>query len=167
MNMKSHLLPIAAVGMMIISSCNSYEKSGATSWNYNDEKNGGFESVPYTEQETGPGLVLIEGGTFTMGRTEQDVVQDWDNIPRRATVASFYIDETEISNEYYREYVYWLERVFGTDYPEVARKALPDTLVWRDRLAFNEPYVELYYRHPAYKDYPVVGVNWKQATAFC
>ena len=167
MNMKSHLLPIAAVGMMILSSCNSYEKSGATSWNYNDEKNGGFESVPYTEQETGPGLVLIEGGTFTMGRTEQDVVQDWDNIPRRATVASFYIDETEISNEYYREYVYWLERVFGTDYPEVARKALPDTLVWRDRLAFNEPYVELYYRHPAYKDYPVVGVNWLQANDYC
>jgi len=167
MKMKSHLLPIAAVGMMIISSCNSYEKSGATSWNYNDEKNGGFESVPYTEQETGPGLVLIEGGTFTMGRTEQDVVQDWDNIPRRATVASFYIDETEISNEYYREYVYWLERVFGTDYPEVARKALPDTLVWRDRLAFNEPYVELYYRHPAYKDYPVVGVNWLQANDYC
>ena len=165
--MKSHLLPIAAVGMMILSSCNSYEKSGATSWNYNDEKNGGFESVPYVEQETGPGLVLIEGGTFTMGRTEQDVVQDWDNIPRRATVASFYIDETEISNEYYREYVYWLERVFGTDYPEVARKALPDTLVWRDRLAFNEPYVELYYRHPAYKDYPVVGVNWLQANDYC
>jgi gliding motility-associated lipoprotein GldJ len=102
-----------------------------------------------------------------MGRTEQDVVQDWDNIPRRATVASFYIDETEISNEYYREYVYWLERVFGTDYPEVARKALPDTLVWRDRLAFNEPYVELYYRHPAYKDYPVVGVNWLQASDYC
>jgi gliding motility-associated lipoprotein GldJ len=167
MNMKSHLLPIAVVGMMIVSSCNSYEKSGATSWNHNDEKNGGFESVPYVEQETGPGLVLIEGGTFTMGRTEQDVVQDWDNLPRRATVASFYIDETEISNEYYREYVYWLERVFGTDYPEVARKALPDTLVWRDRLAFNEPYVELYYRHPAYKDYPVVGVNWLQANDYC
>jgi len=168
MNMKSQLLPIVAAGMMIMSSCsNNNEKSGATSWNYNEEKNGGFESVDYNEQETGPGLVLIEGGTFTMGRTEQDVVQDWDNIPRRATVASFYIDETEVSNEYYREYVYWLERVFGTDYPEVARKALPDTLVWRDRLAFNEPYVELYYRHPAYKDYPVVGVNWLQANDYC
>jgi len=166
--MKSQLLPIVAAGMMIMSSCsNNNEKSGATSWNYNEEKNGGFESVDYNEQETGPGLVLIEGGTFTMGRTEQDVVQDWDNIPRRATVASFYIDETEVSNEYYREYVYWLERVFGTDYPEVARKALPDTLVWRDRLAFNEPYVELYYRHPAYKDYPVVGVNWLQANDYC
>ena len=167
MKFKNHLLPVLAIGMMIFSACNNYEKSGATGWNYNDERNGGFESVPYTEQETGPGLILIEGGTFVMGRTEQDVIQDWDNVPRRATVASFYMDETEVSNEYYREYVYWLERVFGTDYPEVARKALPDTLVWRDRLAFNEPYVELYYRHPAYKDYPVVGVNWLQANDYC
>ena len=167
MKFRNHLLPVLAIGMMIFSACSNYEKSGATGWNYNDEKNGGFESVPYTEQETGPGLVLIEGGTFVMGRTEQDVVQDWDNVPRRATVASFYMDETEVSNEYYREYVYWLERVFGTDYPEVARKALPDTLVWRDRLAYNEPYVELYYRHPAYKDYPVVGVNWLQANDYC
>lgn len=166
-NLKNHLLPVLGLGMMVFASCNSYEKSGATGWNYNDEKNGGFESVPYVEQETGPGLILIEGGTFVMGRTEQDVVQDWDNVPRRATVASFYLDETEVSNEFYREYVYWLERVFGTDYPEVARKALPDTLVWRDRLAFNEPYVELYFRHPAYKDYPVVGVNWLQANDYC
>jgi gliding motility-associated lipoprotein GldJ len=33
-------------------------------------------------------------------------------------------------------------------------------------LAFNEPYVEGYFRHPSYKDYPVVGVSWLQATAF-
>ena len=80
--------------------------------------------VPYTEQETGPGLILVEGGTFTMGRTEQDVTIDWDNIPRRVTVSSFYMDETEIANIHYLEYLYWLDRVFGTDYPEVYRKAL-------------------------------------------
>ena len=44
-------------------------------------QNGGFEVVPYDEQETGPGLVLIEGGTFTMGRNDQDITQEWDNIP--------------------------------------------------------------------------------------
>jgi formylglycine-generating enzyme required for sulfatase activity len=47
---------------------------------------GGFEKTPYEEQETGPGLILIEGGTFAMGRTEQDITIDWDNIPRRVTV---------------------------------------------------------------------------------
>ncbi|MBK7887287.1 MAG: SUMF1/EgtB/PvdO family nonheme iron enzyme [Bacteroidetes bacterium] len=167
MNIKNHFLPFLGLGMMVFTACNNYQKSGSTGWNYNDERNGGFEVVPYTEQETGPGLVLIEGGTFVMGRTEQDVVQDWDNIPRRVTVSSYYLDETEVSNTYWLEYIYWLGRVFGTDYPEVQRKALPDTLVWRDRLAFNEPYVELYLRHPAYQDYPVVGVNWLQCNDFC
>ena len=167
MNLKNHLLPALALGMMIFTACSNHEKSSVTGWNVNDRKNGGFEVVPYTEQETGPGLILIEGGTFVMGRTEQDVVQDWDNVPRRATVASFYMDETEVTNINWLEYLYWLGRVYGTDYPEVARKALPDTLVWRDRLAFNEPYVELYLRHPAYQDYPVVGVNWLQASDFC
>jgi formylglycine-generating enzyme len=167
MKIKNQLLPLLGLATMVFSACNNYDKSGSTGWNYNDERNGGFEVVPYLEQETGPGLVLIEGGTFVMGRTEQDVVQDWDNMPRRVTVSSYYLDETEVSNTYWLEYVYWLGRVFATDYPEVQRKALPDTLVWRDRLAFNEPYVELYLRHPAYQDYPVVGVNWLQCNDFC
>lgn len=167
MKIKNQLLPLLGLATIVFSACNNYDKSGSTGWNYNDERNGGFEVVPYLEQETGPGLVLIEGGTFVMGRTEQDVIQDWDNMPRRVTVSSYYLDETEVSNTYWLEYVYWLGRVFATDYPEVQRKALPDTLVWRDRLAFNEPYVELYLRHPAYQDYPVVGVNWLQCNDFC
>ncbi len=158
-------LGLIAIGLLM-ASC-SKEKSSVTGWNYNDPKNGGFEVVPYDEQETGPGLVLIEGGTFTMGRTEQDITQDWNNIPRRVTVSSFYIDETEVANLHYSEYLYWLSRVFAADYPEVFKKALPDTLVWRDRLAYNEPLVELYLRHPAYQQYPVVGVNWLQASDFC
>ena len=63
--------------MVFLASCGGKEKSSSTGWNYNDEKNGGFEKVEYTEQETGPGLVLIEGGTFSMGRTEQDITMDW------------------------------------------------------------------------------------------
>ena len=167
MKIKNQLLPLLGLATLFFSACNNYDKSGSTGWSYNDERNGGFEVVPYLEQETGPGLVLIEGGTFVMGRTEQDVIQDWDNMPRRVTVSSYYLDDTEVSNTYWLEYLYWLGRVFATDYPEVQRKALPDTLVWRDRLAFNEPYVELYLRHPAFQDYPVVGVNWLQCNDFC
>ncbi len=141
--------------------------SPTTGWEYNNPKNGGFEVVPYSEQETGPGLVFIEGGTFVMGRTEQEIPYAWDNIPRRITVSSFYMDQTEVRNLDYLEYLYWLHRVFGTDYPMVYKKALPDTLVWRSPLAYNEPYVEYYLRHPAYRDYPVVGVNWKQANDYC
>ena len=60
-----------------------------------------------------------------MGRTEQDITQDWNNIPRRVTVSSFYMDETEVANIHYREYLYWIGRVYGGDYPEVYKKHCP------------------------------------------
>ena len=151
--------------ILVLASC-SPERSSTTGWAYNDSNNGGFEKPYYYEQETGPGLVLIEGGRFTMGRTEQDIFYDWNNVQKTVTVSSFYMDETEVKNIDYREYLYWVNRVFGADYPEVFKKALPDTLVWRSRLAFNEPYVDYYLRHPAYSDYPVVGVSWLQATDY-
>ena len=116
---------------------------------------------------TGPGLVLIEGGSFTMGANNENLTYEWDNIPRRVTVPSFYMDQTEVSNLAYLEYLYWLDRVFGQDFPAVVRNARPDTLVWREKLAYNEPLVENYLRHPAYHDYPVVGVTWVQANDFC
>ena len=157
--------------IVFMASCGK-ETSPITGWNYNDAANGGFEVLPYAEQETGPGLVLVEGGTFTMGRVEQDVNYEWNTIPRRVTVSSFYIDETEVRNLDYLEYLHWLNRIYatgGSDDPiyQVYKRALPDTLVWRSRLAYNEPYVDYYLRHPAYRDYPVVGVSWLQASDFC
>lgn len=168
MKRKSKILIGFFLATLVIgmASCKK-EYSRSTGWEYNTPDNGGFEVAPFVEQATGPGLVLIEGGTFTMGTVEDNVNYDWNNIPRRVSISSFYMDETEVSNLDYLEYLYWLNRVYSADYPEVYKKALPDTLVWRDRLAFNEPYVELYLRHPAYRDYPVVGVNWRQANAYC
>ena len=102
-----------------------------------------------------------------MGRVEQDIMYEWDNIPRKQTVASFYLDETEVTNADYMEYVFWINRMYGQSYPEVYKKVLPDTLVWRDKLGYNEPYVDGYLRHPAFRNYPVVGVSWQQATDYC
>lgn len=172
MSMKfKQLAVVGAVGLtMVLSSCSKFtgnnSASNATGWQYNNAEWGGFEYKSGYEQETGPGLVFIEGGTFIMGRVEQDVNWGWDNVPRRITVASFYIDECEISNANYREWLYWINRVYD-EYRDQYRKALPDTLVWRRPLAYNEPYVENYLRHPAYSDYPVVGVSWIQATNYC
>ena len=164
---NSYLLPIFLVSIAILTSCSSKNTSSVTGWDYNNPDVGGFEYYTgYIEQETGPGLILIEGGTFTMGRTEQDILYDWNNIPRRVTVPTYYMDQTEVRNVDYREYLYWLKRVF-VDFPEIYNKALPDTLVWRRKLAYNEPLVEYYFRHPAYQEYPVVGVNWLQANDFC
>ena len=142
------------------------DRSDSTGWKYNDQQWGGFEKVDYEGQATGPNLVLIEGGTFTMGLTEEDVTYEWNNIPRRVTVSSFYMDETEVSNINYREFIYYLGRVYKS-YPDVMRKELPDTLVWREELAYNEPFVETYFRFPSYDEYPVVGVNWLQSKDYC
>jgi formylglycine-generating enzyme len=160
------LATLSVLLLMLLSSCKK-EVSQTTGWNYNDPRFGGFENNPGYEQETGPGLVFIEGGSFAMGRVEQDMMYDWNNMPRRVTVSSFYMDETEIRNIDYREYLYWLRHVYASDYRFLYRQALPDTLVWRERLAYNEPMVELYMRHPAYEEYPVVGVSWVQATKYC
>lgn len=159
------LIITAAIISMTLSSC-SKKSSSATGWDYNDPEWGGFESKDYKGQDTGPGLILIEGGTFVMGSTEQDVMFEFHHKPRRVTVSSFYLDETEVTNEHYREYIYWLQRVFGQDYNGLVKNALPDTLVWRDELSFNEPYVDYYFRHPAYNEYPVVGVSWLQANEY-
>src|SRR3989339_135711 len=114
--------------LILIASISCKEQvSQTTGWNYNDSDNGGYEVVDYVEQETGPGLVLVEGGSFSMGRNEQDVMYDWNNVPRRITVSSFYMDQTEVRNVDYREYLYWLTRVF-TDFPEVYYKALGEQI---------------------------------------
>jgi len=144
----------------------SGELSTSTGWEYNNPDYGGFEKLDYEGQINGPNLVLIEGGTFTMGDTQQDVLFEWNSIPRRVTVSSFYMDETEVRNIDWKEYEYWTKRVYKT-YPEVWQDLLPDTLVWREELAFNEPLIRAYYRHPSYDNYPVVGVTWEQTQEFC
>ena len=161
-----------AIGASIFSCNNSKDyknNSRATGWDINS-KDGGFQyKTDYKEQETGPGLVFVEGGTFTMGRVQDDVMHDWNNSPTQQHVQSFYMDETEVTNIMYMEYLDWLKNVFPPseeNYKNIYTGAVPDTLVWRNRLGFNETMTNNYLRHPAYSNYPVVGVNWIQATEF-
>lgn len=161
------LLSILPVSLLLVSCFKSNKQvSNTTGWSYNDPSNGGFNVVESAEQITGPGLVPIEGGSFTMGATVENVYHEWNNAPRQVTVSSFYMDQSEVSNLDYLEYIHWLTRVYGSEYPEMISKALPDTTVWRGSLSYNEPMVEIYFRHPAYRDYPVVGISWLQANDY-
>ena len=157
-----------ALGMMVISSCGRNNQSRATGWSINSKKGGFQYNVDFEDQETGPGLVFIEGGTFTKGQVQDDVMHDWNNTPSRQHVMSFYIDETEVTNLMYLEYLDWLKYVFGEseNYRQIYEGALPDTLVWRNQLGYVEELTTNYLRHPAYAEYPVVGVNWMQAVQF-
>ncbi|WP_286854545.1 gliding motility lipoprotein GldJ [Xanthomarina sp.] len=159
-------ISLTTIGCKRSSSSNS---SRATGWDINS-RDGGFQyNTQFKEQETAPGLVFVEGGTFTMGRVQDDVMHDWNNTPTQQHVQSFYMDETEVTNKMYMEYLDWLKRIYPPseeNYRAIYIGALPDTLVWRNRLGYNEVMTENYLRHPGYGEYPVVGVSWIQAVEF-
>lgn len=165
------LLVIALVG--VTTSCkkssSSKNTSRATGWQINSREGGFQYNTDFKEQETAPGLVFIEGGTFTKGRVQDDVMHDWNNSPTQQHVQSFYMDETEVTNAMYMEYLDWIKRVYPPsedNFRAIYNGALPDTLVWRNRLGYNEVMTENYLRHPGYGEYPVVGVSWIQAVEF-
>ena len=165
---------IVSLSTILFVSCHnrtSRDKSTLTGWNSKDKAAAGFSSnVNYRGQITPPGMVLIEGGAFTMGHVQDDVLFDWNTTPVKQQVRSFYLDESEVTNSEYLFYLEWMEKVFppsDENYKNIYQSAVPDTLVWRDVLGSNELLTENYLRHPSYADYPVVGVSWIQATQYC
>jgi gliding motility-associated lipoprotein GldJ len=154
-------------------SCNRPEQyqssSRATGWQMSGTKKNYKNSTDLKGQETTPGLVFIEGGSFTKGKTGDDIMRDWNNIPKQQHIMSFYMDETEVTNSMYLEYLEWLKKVFpptDDNYKHIYSGACPDTLVWRNRLRYSEYIIKNYLRHPSYSQYPVVGVNWIQAVEY-
>ncbi len=137
------------------------KESTATGIAYNQKD--GFQVSKFSGQPVGPNLVFIEGGRFTMGSLEEDVMNSRDNRERTVSVQSFYMDETEITNLNYLEYLNAIQRDSSA---EVVTRALPDTTVWANPLSFNDSYVTQYLRYPAFRLYPVVGVSWVQATDY-
>jgi sulfatase modifying factor 1 len=201
-----------------------------------------------------PGMVYIPQGTFHMGPSDEDPAYAFSARNRAVSISGFWMDATEITNNEYRQFVYWvrdsvaarklgfvkagadgveyvdqakmktfkwsdpksIEQLGNTDLiltPEdrlngkkeidasklvyygdvydlkeaakrenaskprskfITKNAFPfsiapDTLAWiRDfAYSYNEPMTKRYFSHPAFGNYPVVGVNWKQANAFC
>lgn len=123
-----------------------------------------YGPVRFPGQEAAPDMVFVEGGTFHMGGAEGDVGFEYSNRERQVTVHSFYLDQTEVSNDNWKEFLHYYEIDSGADKVVQMR---PDTFVWYRDLAYNEPFVELYFQHPAFNAYPVVGVSWYQANEYC
>ena len=170
--MNTHRLFVVLISITFFS-CNnsktSNNTSNATGWTINS-RDGGFQyNTDYKGQEAGPGLVFVEGGTYTKGKVQDDVMRDWNNTPNQQHVMSFYMDATEVTNQMYLEYLHWIKENFpptNEKYTDIYYGVIPDTLVWRNRLGNSEDLVENYLRHPAYGQYPVVGVSWIQANEF-
>ena len=188
------------------------------------------------------GMVYVPSGTLHIGPSDQDVSNTFVQRQKAVSIQGFFMDDTEITNNEYRQFVYWVrdslahtyldhftedsegnERVdwdYAIDWTDetledlyyqgddrfagkkeldasklvfeyewydwqkaahdqgrsprnsfIQRKKVkiyPDTLVWiRDfSYSYNEPMTRNYFWHPAFDDYPVVGVDWHMANAF-
>ena len=82
--------------------------STVTGTAYNQQE--GFEVTDYLGQPEGPNLVYIEGGRTILGAREENLFHDGNNLERTVTVTSFYMDETEIANIHWLEYLYYINR---------------------------------------------------------
>jgi gliding motility-associated lipoprotein GldJ len=139
-------------------------KSSKTGVKYGGKKDTDvYRPKEWKERSPAPGLVLIPGGTFLMGGGEKDIEYAMNNRQRQVTVQSFYLDETEVANVHWKEFLFDIQQEDQTKFEEL----YPDTNVWRRDLAFNDPIAETYYNHPAFDTYPVVGVTWHQVNEYC
>jgi gliding motility-associated lipoprotein GldK len=138
-------------------------------------------------------LAVFSGG---VNQTEDTVKVDWNralriNVNNRATLeqlnelllspdnrikGKIEIDPTKLIYRYsYVDLKAAAKSSKGLELPlsnflvSQTQAVYPDSLVWmRDfSYSYNEPFTRLYFSHPSYNDYPVVGVTWKQAVAFC
>ena len=163
-------LLIATVALAAVS-CQQRELntrvSNTTGWNYFDERTTNFEANEGVGNVNPVGMVPIQGGSFTVGEKDEFLTAPRNNATRTLTVSSFYMDKYEVTNLNWNEYLHWLEFVFGAVAPELVDQARPDHKVWREDLAYNDPYENNYFEHPAFSFYPIVGVTWEQAMAYC
>ena len=242
LNMKKLLL-ILPVAVLTLASCGDKGRGNLI----------GVQDRQEWYQEDPYGMLFIPMGSYQMGPSDQDAPYALTAQSKTVSVQAFYMDITEITNNEYRQFVYWVRdsmahRLIGEDHileegeygerinweekiewddeqtmetleelylpeherfyrrreidtrklnfeyywidlREAARKAnreqgmkdrsvfikkdiinvYPDTLSWIHDFtySFNEPMTNMYFWHPAYDEYPVVGVTWKQARAFC
>ncbi|MBP7477291.1 MAG: SUMF1/EgtB/PvdO family nonheme iron enzyme, partial [Chitinophagales bacterium] len=127
----------------------------------------------------------LDGGSPNI---KWDMEIDWENSEVQNQLSQMYLPkdqwvnglkEMEFGKLVYRyDYIEWKKAAFSKHNSNRDRRQYvktlevdiyPDTLCWiRDfTYSYNEPMVRQYYTHPAFDDYPVVGVRWDQATAFC
>jgi gliding motility-associated lipoprotein GldK len=123
-------------------------------------------------------MTTVPSGTFHLGQSDEDVAATHINYNKQVTIGGFYMDDSEITNNEYRQFAVAMAgndtvgigRLTAEEVNSIAtKKFLPDTAVWMRDFTYHmgDPLMQYYYFHPAFDDYPVVGVNWKQAKLFC
>lgn len=168
---------IALISASVLSSCNKTpgygrrtandpgKRSATTGAEFSFDENDStqFFVSKRAEQIPGPNLKFIQGGRTVLGSQEEDVMAFRDNFERTVSIANFYMDETEITNNDYREFLFDMKKKVSAD---SLLKLEPAENVWSGAMSFNDLYQSYYFRFPGFNFYPVAGVSWKQAGSY-
>jgi len=144
---------------------NPGKKSATTGAEFSFEENDStnFFVAKNAEQIPGPNLKFIQGGRAVLGTQEEDIMAFRDNQERTVTISNFYMDETEITNNDYREFLFAMKKNVSAD---SILKLEPSENVWSGAMSFNDLYQSYYFRFPGFNFYPVAGVSWTQANSY-
>lgn len=109
----------------------------------------GYLIRPFSGQPDAPNLRFIEGGRTVLGTFEEDLLNSGDHIERTVSVASFFMDETEIANVHWLEYM----RRFEKD-------SMAYYLQLEDSLVQNDPsHIKQYHKYKTRPGFRIVGTD--------
>lgn len=111
------------------------------------------------------GLLVCSILTFSFYKNqkkEKTPAADMVLIKGEGDMESFYMSLIEEPNINYIMYLQWIDRVYGAQYPEVLVNALPNVKEYSKMYRYNDPQIENYMLHPAFRYYPVVGLSYDQ-----
>lgn len=174
---RTWAIALTLIAATVLSSCqknNSYGRRTAGSpgkrsattgagFSFKTEDSTQFFVAKKAEQIPGPNLRLIQGGRAVLGSQEEDVMAFRDNLERTVSIATFWMDETEMTNNDYKEFLFDMKKRVSKDSLD---KLEPSEKVWRGAMSFNDVYESYYFRFPGFNFYPVAGVSWTQANTY-
>jgi formylglycine-generating enzyme len=133
-------------------------------FSFSDEDTTKFQVFRLPKEVVGPRLKFIQGGRAVLGSQENDVMGFRDNTERTVTIASFFMDETEVTNVDYKEFLHNMRTRVSAD--SILRLE-PNEKVWEGTMSYNDVYSTYYFQYPGFNFYPVAGVSWTQANTYC
>jgi len=168
----SYLFVLATV--VSLQSCIFGGKNGLEALQEQGNLTGVLDRQPW-DQFVPFGMVVCPSGTFHMGQADEDITSSRTAMNKQVTIGAFYMDETEITNNEYRQFIttFIEDSAAGgsVDWDEarVMDELYPDTSVWTYDFThhYGDPMTQYYWSHPAFDDYPVVGVDWFASKEFC
>ena len=141
--------------------------STGAQYSFSEDDTTKFQVFRLPKAVIGPKLKFIQGGRAVLGSQEQDIMGFRDNVERTVTVASFYMDETEVTNVDYKEFLF---EIANNTQRGVSQDSLlklqPKDDVWDGLLSYNDVYATYYFKYPGFNFYPVAGVSWSQANVY-